>query len=353
MKITVLYYPGDICTMYTMYPLLRSKYRSLFDMTSNMEDVFKFKNKIIFVMRFFRRELSDQATQEYFSRLRDHYEKIIYFEDTPDPRKIMTNTIDYVDIYYKKSMLKDLSLYKKEYYSETLYGDYYHKKFGVRDSVETVSKPLTDAQIAKLKLAWNIGIGQYPKERIRRALCTRIGDAGNLDLMTLFLGHPKNYHAAKRRTSLVCPMRFRAEDEPKTLNYQRMLFSVIGKSRPDLFVFGKLNLDEYNRELRNSKLTFGSFGLGEICFRDFEAIINYSLLLKPDMDHLATWPDVYQKDITYVPLKWDGSDFIERIEYWQHADETEITKNAYECYMSSFEHYVERLEMVLDQVYSV
>jgi len=250
-------------------------------------------------------------------------------------------------------MLKNLSLYKQEYYSETVYGDFYHRKFGVRDAFETMSKPLRDDQIAKLHLAWNIGIGQYPKERIRRAICTRIGDAGYLRLMSVFLGHPKNYRAATKRTNLVCPMRFRAEDEPKTLNYQRMLFSEIAMTRPDLFALGKLSLTDYNRELRNSKITFGSYGLGEICFRDFEAIINYSLLIKPDMDHLTTWPDVYQKNVTYVPLQWDGSDFIETIEYWQKADASLITQNAYDCYMSSFNQYIPRLEMVLNQVYAL
>ena len=353
MKITVLYFPGDICTMYTMYPLLKSKYRRLFDCTPDMDEALRLNNKIIFVMRFFRRELSDQATQAYFERLRQKYDKVIYFEDTPDPRRIMTNTIDYVDIYYKKSMLKDLELYKKEYYSETVYGDYYHRNYGVRDAHETVSKPLTDAQIGKLKLAWNIGIGQYPKTRINRAICTRLGDAELLDAMSLFLTHPKRYRAKNERTSLVCPMRFRADEEPKTLNYNRVLFSEIAKTRPELFAFGNLKLTEYNQELRNSKLTFASYGLGEICFRDFEAIINFSLMLKPDMDHLMTWPDVYRKDITYVPLKWDGSDFIEKIERWRDADETQLTKNAYDCYIDSFNQFESRLAMVLDQVYSV
>lgn len=353
MKITVLYFPGDICTMYTMYPLLKSTYRPMFDMTSDMEEVFKFKNSVIFVMRFFRRGLSDEATRAYFERLRGHYRKIIYFEDTPDPRRIMTNTIDYVDIYYKKSMLRDIGLYKKEYYSDTLYGDFYHRNYGINDAVETFSKPLTDAQIGKLKLAWNIGIGQYPKTRINRAVCTRLGDAGMLDAMSLFLVHPRRYRAKAERTNAICPMRFRADEEPKTLNYNRVLFSEIAAKRPDLFAFGKLDLTAYNRELRNAKLTFASYGLGEICFRDFEAIINRSLMLKPDMDHLITWPDVYRKNETYVPLKWDGSDFIEKIEYWRDADTSQITERALEIYLSEFDKYAERLEMVLDQVESL
>jgi len=336
-----------------MYPLLRSKYAHMFEFTNDMEKVFSLKNKIIFVFRFFRRKLSDEVTQNYFRRLRDHYEKVIYFEDTPDPRRIMLNTIDLVDIYYKKSMLVDLSLYKKEYYSDTLFGDFYHRQFGVRDAVEIQSKPLSDDQIGKIRLAWNLGIGSYPKTRIRRAICTRMGEAGHLYTMSLFVGHPKNYRAKKERTSRICALRHRPDSEPLTLNYHRFLFEDIARKKPELFAFGKVNLDDYNREIRNSKITFASFGLGEICFRDFEAIINYSLMLKPNMDHLTTWPNVYRKNVTYVPLKWDGSDFIETVERWRNEDTSELTRSAYEIYMDGLDHYVDRLETVLDQVYSL
>ena len=352
MKITALYYPDDICTMYTLYPILRSRYSSMFDFVTDPEDVFKFKkNRIICIFRFFRRELSDQATRDYLRRLRDQYDRIVYFEDSPDPRKIFLNAIDEVDIYYKKSMLKDRSLYKKAYYSETLYGDFYHSTFGVADAVEAVAKPLTEGQLAKIKLAWNIGIGSYPKDRVRRAICRRVGmSEGRLRLLARCLGHPKNYRYLPRKSGVACPMRFRVIEEPKSLSWQRCYFTELAKTRPDLFVYGKVPLDAYNRELRRSKLTFSPYGLGEVCFRDFEAIINHSLLLKPDMDHIETWPAVYSRNETYIPLKWDGSDFIETVERWASEDSSRITDSAYEVYMSSFLRYSERLETILGQI---
>jgi hypothetical protein len=353
MKITVLYYPSEICTMYTLYPLLKGKYRGLFDFTQNLEKVFKYKsNKIICVFRFFRWGYSDDDTASYFKRLRDHYEKIIYFEDTPDPRKIMVNAIDYADIYYKKSLLRDMSLYKKEYYSETVFGDYYHNAYGIQDDKSLISRPLREDQIKKLRLAWNLGIGQYPRTRIRQVLCKRIEKLELIDLFPLFLGHPKNYHIKKDKPNLICPMRFRGGVESKAIDYQRVFFSEIAKKKQDLFMFGKVSLAHYNKEIRGAKITFSPFGLGEVCFRDFEAIINYSLLLKPDMDHLITWPDVYKKDETYIPLKWDGSDFLEKIEYWLRADIGEITDHAYDIYLSAFNQHSQRLESILDQIYA-
>jgi hypothetical protein len=38
-----------------------------------------------------------------------------------------------------------------------------------------------------------------------------------------------------------------------------------------------------------------------------------ALLLKPDMSHLKTFPDYYEPFVTYVPHRWDFSDFLEKL----------------------------------------
>jgi hypothetical protein len=289
----------------------------------------------------------------YFQHLRDHYEKIIYFEDSPDPRKIFTNIIDYVDIYYKKSILKDRSLYKNEFYSQTVFGDYYHNKYKIDDDKVSISAPLTDQQIEKIKLAWNIGIGSYPRTRVRRKICMYLKKTGLIYFMGIFFNHPKNYKTNYKKTNFQCPMRLRSTIESASIDYQRVLFNKIAKTRADLFTFGILPLNLYNKELKRTKITISPFGLGEVCFRDFEAVINFSLLLKPDMEHLITWPNIYIKDKTYVPLQWDGSDFITKVEYWLDNDPAEILKNAYDTYISSFNQYRERLDSILNEIHNI
>ncbi len=56
-----------------------------------------------------------------------------------------------------------------------------------------------------------------------------------------------------------------------------------------------------------------TFGWGETCYRDIEAFLHRCCLVKPDMSHLMTWPDIYINEQTYVPLKWDFSDFEDQI----------------------------------------
>ena len=56
------------------------------------------------------------------------------------------------------------------------------------------------------------------------------------------------------------------------------------------------------------------FGWGEINVpRDYEVALSGSLLLKPDLSHLETWPNIFNKD-TVVQYKWDLSDLLEWVE---------------------------------------
>jgi hypothetical protein len=72
----------------------------------------------------------------------------------------------------------------------------------------------------------------------------------------------------------------------------------------------------YMRELAQSRICFSPFGYGEVCWRDYEAIMCGTLLLKPDMSHVQTEPDIFIPYETYVPLAWDFSDLSEKVDYY-------------------------------------
>ncbi|MEE4121432.1 MAG: glycosyltransferase [Paracoccaceae bacterium] len=84
-------------------------------------------------------------------------------------------------------------------------------------------------------------------------------------------------------------------------------------------------------ELRASKMCFSPFGFGELCWRDIEAILAGAVLLKPDMSHLDTAPDLYRDGETYVALRWDFSDLAEKAIALAEDDErrTRIARAAY------------------------
>ena len=91
------------------------------------------------------------------------------------------------------------------------------------------------------------------------------------------------------------------------------------------------NRSGYLQELASTKICFSPFGYGEVCWRDYEAIMCGSLLLKPDMSHAQTSPDIFAANETYVPVRWDFSDVEDKIRYYlANADERQrIVEKAY------------------------
>lgn len=61
-------------------------------------------------------------------------------------------------------------------------------------------------------------------------------------------------------------------------------------------------------EMQQCRLCWSPFGYGELCWRDLEAMMTGAVLIKPDMAHLETVPDLYRAGVSYLPVKWDFSD---------------------------------------------
>ena len=81
------------------------------------------------------------------------------------------------------------------------------------------------------------------------------------------------------------------------------------------------------------------------------AILCGCLLVKPDMRHVETAPDIFIPRITYVPVKWDYSNLPEVCaHYLTHPEERQrIVDRAYAVVMESqtAEWFVERFEAVM------
>ena len=71
----------------------------------------------------------------------------------------------------------------------------------------------------------------------------------------------------------------------------------------------------YIQELQNSKIGISPFGMGEICFRDFENIQYGTILMKQDMSKVNTIPNIYKNDETYISVNHNWSNLEERVDY--------------------------------------
>lgn len=81
------------------------------------------------------------------------------------------------------------------------------------------------------------------------------------------------------------------------------------------YIADKLPFNQFINNLYRSKLCISPFGQGELCFRDFEAMLFGTILIKPDQSKIITSPDIFEEGETYIGCKLDWSDLEEKIEY--------------------------------------
>ncbi|MDR1216318.1 MAG: glycosyltransferase [Treponema sp.] len=340
--ITILAYYDRISVFHTIAPFFLKKYRRLFHFTQSLDFCLKHdKNKTLFMERLFlSRDPRDLRQDELdaLRKLRDKYETIVFFNGQPEAGPNKLDVLPFVDRFFDKSVFSNREYYQKPLYGKNLFADYYHKQYGVIDEKEYLFKPSVSSEDAKrVELSWNIGVDGYPRRDFPQRLGAVVARAGfpyvgrlfktqDLKKPTDFSGEDRNIAVHARIDPVTCP----------SIAYQRVLFlqKIAEKQAKETFLTGLTSQNQYYRELSSAKITLSPFGWGEVCHRDFEAVIFGSLLLKPDMSHIKTYPDVYIPYETYIPLDWDGRDLFEKVDFYlaNTAERQRIAQNAFERY---------------------
>jgi hypothetical protein len=63
--------------------------------------------------------------------------------------------------------------------------------------------------------------------------------------------------------------------------------------------------------LNRSKIAISPYGMGELCYRDLEAIQHGCIVIKPDMSQVITEPNLFIPYETYIPCNVNYSDLNE------------------------------------------
>jgi hypothetical protein len=232
-----------------------------------------------------------------------------WFDTTDSTGTLQSKHLDVVSRYYKAQLLRDRSLYTSGLYGDRIYSDYYHRAFGIDDKdTPRVGPPLTDAQLAKLHVSWNSGMGDYS---LRGALYAR---AYARTKFRPLIRAPRRWTPPSQSREFPLSGRFGIGHRRATVRYQRQrIRDLIGEQVST----HKISRRKFLEELRHSFAVVSPFGWGEITLRDFEIFINGGLLIKPDMSHLETWPPLYENHETYLGFRWDFSDLNETIDWVQ------------------------------------
>jgi len=243
----------------------------------------------------------------YIASLKTSTNKIFWFDFRDSTGNTQFEVLPYVDLYLKKQLLHDLSLYTNSFYGNRIYTDYLHRTHGVSDDYTQDCMPLLPQFHSKLGISWNPGLLDFRGGLNRHLLMQQIIDRWE----TRF---PGNHHIdwQNPRTNRPYNMlaRFNTNYQRRTISWQRcyaqQFFNALNDpliiSRPDLTLSEELS---YRRQV---KIVLSLFGWGEICSRDFQAWIAGAALIAPDSSHLITYPVTHIPHQTYLPIKWDLSD---------------------------------------------
>lgn len=131
--------------------------------------------------------------------------------------------------------------------------------------------------------------------------------------------------------------RFGANYSRNTVSYQRR------KVREALGLEALTRLTSqmrYGAEMKRSRCVVSPFGWGEITYRDFQAFLCGCLLIKPDMSHVETWPDLYVRGETYVKFSWDVADLPGVLadvnsRYERYVEVARTAQQRYSAYLTS------------------
>jgi len=352
-KITVLTLVDRIACFYTLSPFFNNTDpRWHFTWTDNPSwCLTSDHNDILIMVRQFIKP--DRVDHDLLRRLRAKYTRIAFFHDDAGGGIPRLDALPYVDLFYQKALYRDRSLYMKPLYGKELYSDYFHRTAGVTDP-DHRDRPVPDdpAQLEKLRLSWNIGVGEYPRRTWRQRIAYKLASVCGPQTARLFYMHNKFPLDAPQHNFRPIPVHARIDlvSRPSIAWHRKLILERIA-GNPD-FLVGMVDQRQYNRETSLSRIVLSPFGWGELCLRDFEAVRSGALLLKPEMSHLETWPDVFTDGLTCATFKWDGSDLVEKASYYlKHEDDRmRIVCQASTSYKAQLDSMQTRFNAIMKEI---
>lgn len=230
-------------------------------------------------------------------RARNPEAQLVYLDwFAPTDLRLAERLSDHVALYVKKHVFADLSRYGEVTLGDTNLTDYYARRFGL--------------EMPETRFA--VPPGFLDKLLVGPSFATA-------DFMIGTFAGPAPLGGSDRPIDIHARLAVQGTDWYQMMRAESVTAVTALKDVQSLTETG-VGQVQYLRELQHAKLCFSPFGYGEVCWRDFEAVANGAVLLKPDMSHIRTEPDIFRPGETYMPLAWDLSDFEEKVR-WLLADE--------------------------------
>ena len=247
----------------------------------------------------------ENAITPLMRKLKNRVDYLIYFDNADSTGQFHYEILPYVDVYYKKQLLKDRSLYTKNLYGKRLFTDFYARNYKLpkKGDPKAGLEFISEFQ-HKIGLSWNFALKDYRYSKFLTRFLYGLTRKNNL-----------KFYEPNIDRKLILAANFTIKSSYKLIYFQRYQLLKILKynygSNPYVSL-GKIPKKNYLSTMRSSKAIVSPYGWGEICYRDFETFLAGAALIKPDMDHLDTWPNLYKKGETYISIPW-------KIEEWSNS----------------------------------
>jgi len=248
----------------------------------------------------------------FMEGLKSRNRRILFFDNSDASGCRYFELIDFADRYVAKQLFKNRSkhaenegLFSYRPYVRSYKLDESQKKAYLNQQYT----PCPEDQLNKLKVGWNIGMNDY-----RYFPLSRYYPVEQQRLFNNLYKYPEPYNNYENKTVNVS-FRGKINKNSNMYSFQRnYIIKLLEKLNDEKFVTGQIiGRGAYLNELKESKVCLSPFGYGEVCYRDFEGILCGSLLMKPSMAHIETFPNIYIENQTYIKLNWDMSDLEEKL----------------------------------------
>lgn len=269
--------------------------------------------------------------------------QIIYYDNSDSTGWIHEFVLPYVHKYAKSQLLKNKELYSNEIYNNRIYCDYYYRKFNISNTKKSFSVKINKTERQKFRLGWNSGYANYNYfgnvlMKMNRYLNIQKIYEKKIKFIDKNIIHKKNYFF----------LRMGLTYHHQTIIFHRNLILDFFKNNLlyKNFPSKKINRSNYFKELSNSLISISPFGLGEITLKDFESFISGSILFKPNMNHMETFPNIYVDNISTIFFDWNTNNLEEKIDLI--LSDLEFSKSLISNSQKIYNHYMNTEEGSFD-----
>ncbi len=255
--------------------------------------------------------------------------RLVYFDGDDDACVLWPDLLEHVDLYVKKQVFRDPAQYQRSFVGKSNLTDHVHRTSGVSfaEDIIPAAGPVDPRLARRIHLGFNVACDDKIVETYQKSLA---------------------WPELERDNDVICRASVPADNWIRGLREPASeRISALADRVRVLTPSQRVPQDVYYDEMRRSRICVSPFGYGEVCWRDFEAILCGCLLVKPDMSHLRTEPDIFRPFETFVPVRWDYSDLEEKCLHYLH-DEAERRRIVERAHAVLADYY--RSDRVLDQV---